>query len=175
MSNQIYTKHYNIAFFVGILAGIFGAIIKWGWEVPFPPRNPNIPWPSDMMERITPPKIFLDQLGIPSDWTYHFSGIDLPLSIFIVHIGFSVFFAVLYSVLAEKFTFIKMGQGMVCGFFIFLFAHIIVMPLIGHLPPLSQIPFDENLSELFGHLIWFWGIEIARKELRNRFTHEIEK
>lgn len=28
-------RKYTLAFFIGILAGIFGAIVKWGWEVPF--------------------------------------------------------------------------------------------------------------------------------------------
>lgn len=36
---KYFQKRYTLAFFIGILAGIFGA---WGWEVPFPPRNPNV-------------------------------------------------------------------------------------------------------------------------------------
>lgn len=39
---KYFQKRYTLAFFIGILAGIFGAIVKWGWEVPFPPRNPNV-------------------------------------------------------------------------------------------------------------------------------------
>lgn len=36
---KYFQKRYTLAFFI---AGIFGAIVKWGWEVPFPPRNPNV-------------------------------------------------------------------------------------------------------------------------------------
>lgn len=43
---KYFQKRYTLAFFIGILAGIFGAIVKWGWEVPFPPRNPNVFWPA---------------------------------------------------------------------------------------------------------------------------------
>ncbi|BEJ72558.1 hypothetical protein THJ066_04560 [Campylobacter jejuni] len=39
---KYFQKRYTLAFFIGILAGIFGAIVKWGWEVPFPLRNPNV-------------------------------------------------------------------------------------------------------------------------------------
>lgn len=88
-------------FLIGILAGVFGAIVKWGWEVPFPPRNPNVFFPVDAMERVTPPKIFLEQIGAATDWTYVFSGVTQPLSIFIVHVLFSVVFGVMYCVIAE--------------------------------------------------------------------------
>lgn len=172
--DNLMKKHVVLSFFIGILAGVFGAIVKWGWEVPFPPRNPNFPWPLDSLERTTPPKIFLEQLGLPTDLTYVFSGVELPLSIFIVHIGFSVVFAIAYCMIAEYYPRIKMWQGAVFGFFVYLFAHVIVMPLIAEVPSLSQIPLDEHVSELFGHIVWLWAIEIVRRDIRNRITREIE-
>lgn len=33
-------------------------------------------------------------------------------------------------------------------------------------------PWYEHVSEIVGHLIWFWSIEIIRRDLRNRMTHE---
>ena len=56
-------RRIGLAYLIGILAGIFGAIVKWGWEVPFPPRNPFVFFPLDAGERVTPPKIFLEQFG----------------------------------------------------------------------------------------------------------------
>ena len=44
------------------------------------------------------------------------------------------------------------------------------MLLMGLVPPLMQIPFDEQISELFGHLWWLWIIEIVRHDLRYRIT-----
>ena len=49
------------------------------------------------------------------------------------------------------------------------------MPLIAEVPPLSEIPFDEHLSEIFGQIVWLWGMEIVRRDIRNRITKEIEE
>ena len=171
-------RHFILAFFIGIVAGIFGGIVKWGWEVPFPPRDPSVPWPVDALNaageplRTVPPNIFLEQIGLGDwvNWTYIFSGTELPLGTFIVHIGFSVVFALMYCLIAEIWPRITMWYGAVFGFFVYLFAHVIVMPLIAEVPPLSQIPFDEHLSEIFGHIVWLWGMELVRRDLRGRFV-----
>ncbi|MBP2630660.1 MAG: putative rane protein domain [Firmicutes bacterium] len=165
-------RRVGLSVLIGIITGIIGAIAKWGWEVPFPPRNPDIFFPIGELSRVTPPKVFLDMLGLPSDWTYTFSGVIQPLSVFIVHVGFSLVFALTYCVIAEYWPRIKMWQGTVFGFFCYVGAHVIVMPLIGLVPPLSELPFDEHLSELFGHFWWLWIIEVARRDLRNRMTGE---
>lgn len=34
-------RRLKIAVLVGIIAGFFSGIIKFGWEVPFPPRTPR--------------------------------------------------------------------------------------------------------------------------------------
>ena len=178
-------RKYFLAFLIGILAGVFSAIVKWGWEVPFPPRANNPVWPEGATDRAVPPNIFLEQIGL-GDWvhveqagqvvnqglTYVFSGFTMPLCTFIIHVGFSVVFAVLYCVIAEAWPRIKMWQGAVFGVGVYLFAHVIVMPLIAETPPLSQIPFDENLSEFFGHIVWLWAIEIVRRDIRNRITKQ---
>lgn len=169
MSNPA-KRRVGLAVFLGIVTGIVGGFAKWGWEVPFPPRDPNVFWPIGAMERVTPPKVFLDMLGLPSDWSYVFSGVSQPLSVFIVHIGFSITFALIYCVAAEYFPKIKLGYGMVYGFFCYIGAHVITMPLMGLVPPLAQIPFDEQISEIFGHLWWLWMIETVRHDLRYRIT-----
>ncbi len=166
-------RHVGLSIILGIITGIIGAIAKWGWEVPFPPRDPNVFWPLDAMSRVTPPKVLLDMFGAP-DLTYHFSGVDQPLSIFMVHVGFSIIFGIMYCVIAEYWPRIKMWQGCVFGFAVYILAHNVVMPLMGLVPPVSQIPFDEQASELFGHLWWLWIMEIARRDLRNRITGELD-
>ena len=164
-------RHVGLAVLIGIITGIIGAIAKWGWEVPFPPRDPNVFWPLDATTRVTPPKVLLDMMGVP-DASYIFSGVQLPVDVFTVHVLFSIIFAVGYCVIAEYWPRIKMWQGCGSGFFVYLLAHVIVMPLMGLTPPTADIPFDENLSELFGHLWWLWIMEIARRDLRNRMTGE---
>ena len=34
------SRRYGVAIFVGIIAGIISAFVKWGAEHPFPPRSP---------------------------------------------------------------------------------------------------------------------------------------
>ena len=58
-------RRVGLSVLIGIIVGIIGAIAKWGWEVPFPPRDPNIFWPVDAMSRVTPPKVVLDMLHMP--------------------------------------------------------------------------------------------------------------
>lgn len=177
-------RRVKLSIIIGIIAGIVGGFVKWGWEVPFPPRNPLVPWPlegmtgavetADGFMRVTPPSVFLEQIGIdPSNFlTYTFSGIELPLSIFLVHIGFSVIFGLIYCVAAEYWPRVTMWQGTVFGVGVYIFAHCIVMPLQGLVPPFTQIPFDENFSELFGHIFWLWVMELVRRDLRNRITKQ---
>lgn len=33
-------RRVGVAVLVGLIAGIFSGIVKFGWEVPFPPRTP---------------------------------------------------------------------------------------------------------------------------------------
>lgn len=161
-------KHVCLAVFLGVIVGIIGAFAKWGWEVPFPPRNPTVFFPVDALSRVTPPQVWLEQLGLNTDLTYVFSGVVQPLSIFIVHVGFSVVFGILYCVLVEYFPRVKMWQGTVFGFVVYILAHVVVMPLMGLTPPLSELPFDEHVSELFGHVFWMWVMELVRHDLKYR-------
>ncbi|MDO4881408.1 MAG: DUF1440 domain-containing protein [Capnocytophaga sp.] len=165
---------------IGAFIGLIGAFVKWGWEVPFPPRNPYEGFPYEgmtgavmnngVLERVTPPQVFLEQLGLPYDWTYTFSGIELPLSIFIVHILFSVVFGIIYCVASEYFPIVRMWYGAVFAIISNVLAHIIVMPLIGLVPPLTEIPFDENLSEMLGHIFWVLVMELCRRGIEAKYN-----
>lgn len=46
------------------------------------------------------------------------------------------------------------------------------MPALGTVPAPWDQPWQEHVSEFFGHIIWMWSIEIVRRDLGNRFTHE---
>lgn len=162
-------------YIIGVIVGIIGGFAKWGWEIPFPPRNPNVGFPLEgmtgavvqdgVLQRVTPPQVFLEMLNLPHDWTYHFSGIELPLSIFIVHMLFSVFFGVLYCVLAEKFPIISLFYGAIFAIFVNFFSHCLVMPLLGLVPSVLEQPFDEHFSEIFGHIFWLFVMDLCRRSL----------
>ncbi|SRW71107.1 inner membrane protein YagU [Shigella sonnei] len=58
------------------------------------------------------------------------------------------------------------------GLIVTVAVHGIFCPALNLTPPLTQLPFDEYASEILGHIFWFWIIEIMRRDLRNRITHE---
>ena len=91
-------RRYATALLVGLIGGLFSAIVKFGWEVPFPPRTPE-------RNATKPPQQLLQQLGLSEDFTHtlvHFNGNGLPIMSFIVHFSFAIVFAVLYCVVAER-------------------------------------------------------------------------
>lgn len=159
-------RRYCIAIFIGIIGGIVSGIVKLGWEVMFPPR---------VVERLTPPQILLENMGVHvKDMTYQFSGWILNYGNFIIHFGFSIVCAIIYCYIAEIWPKIKLWQGCAAGLVFWFGAHILIMPLMGLTPSAIQLPFDEQISEIFGHIIWMWVIEIVRRDLRNRITRRLD-
>lgn len=63
-------RRYGVAIFVGIIAGFISAFVKWGAEVPLPPRTFT-----GGRNEFNPPYLFLrDYLGIdPTSTVYTFS------------------------------------------------------------------------------------------------------
>ncbi len=161
-------RRYATAVLVGIITGCIGAIVKFGWEVPFPPRTPE-------RNATNPPQAFAELFGVPPDIThatYEFSGNALPWFSFLMHFGFSIGFAVIYCVVAEQWPRIKLWQGVAYGLVVWVLWHWLLMPALGVVPPLWDQPLAEHGSELFGHAAWMWVIELTRRDLRNRITHE---
>ncbi|MFV8908570.1 DUF1440 domain-containing protein [Serratia fonticola] len=161
-------RRYGVALFVGIIGGILSAFVKWGAEVPLPPRTL-----SDGRAEFNPPYLFLrDYLEIdPTGTVYTFSE-HIINPVMVTHVIFSLVFAIGYCLVAEVFPKIKLWQGVLAGIIATVAVHGISFPLLGLTPPLSMLPFDEYLSEILGHIFWFWVIEIVRRDLRNRITHE---
>ena len=161
-------RRYGVAFFVGIIAGVMSAFVKWGAEVPLPPRTF-----SGGRDEFNPPYLFLrDYLGIdPTHAVYQFSE-HIINPVHITHIIFSLVFAIGYCLVAEVFPKVKLWQGALAGIIATVAVHWISFPLQALTPPLSGLPLDEYVSELLGHIFWFWAIEMIRRDLRNRITHE---
>lgn len=161
-------RRFKVAALVGLIAGAFSAIVKFGWEVPFPPRTPE-------RNEVNPPQTMLEQLGFSPDIaraTIEFNGWDLPIASFIVHFGFAIAFGLIYCIAAEVWPAIKLWQAAAFGLFIWVFFHILLMPAMGTVPAPWDQPWQEHFSEALGHVIWMWSIEIVRRDLRNRITHE---
>ena len=162
-------RKYAVAALVGLIGGIISAIVKFGWEVPLPPRTPE-------RNATNPPQALLEWLGMNPSIThasYTFNGnTGLPWVSFLIHFGFSIAFAIIYCVIAERFPQIKLWQGVAFGLLVWVAFHVIFMPAIGIVPAPWDQPWQEHFSEIPGHMIWMWVIEIIRRDLRNRITHE---
>lgn len=161
-------RRVGVAFWVGIIAGIFSAIVKFGWEVPFPPRTPE-------RNATNPPQALWELLGMSpetSHATYSYLGNELPYWSFVIHFGFAIFFAVAYCLVAEYWPAVKLWQGAAVGVVLYAAFHVALMPAMGIVPAPWNQPFGEHFSEFFGHIVWMWSIEIVRRDLRNRITGE---
>lgn len=178
----IFTKHYNedskqrgvlkltkrqmgIFIYAGIIGGLLSGIVKLGWEVMFPPRTPE-------RNATNPPQELLQQLGFSSEFThqtYTFSNMELPWVSFIVHFSFSIVIAIIYCILVKKYAYLAMGQGAVFGIAIWVLFHLIIMPIMHTVPAVWDQPFQEHLSEFFGHIVWMMTIELVRQHFVYRY------
>ncbi len=167
-------RNVKVAALVGVIGGVFSAIVKFGWEVPFPPRTPA-------RNATNPPQTMLEWFGMSpeqSHTTVSFNLNDnLPIYSFIIHFSFAIVFALLYCIAAEYFPKIKLWQGAAFGLLVWIGAHVVFMPLLGWVP--SPFPWveggqtwSEHFSEALGHVVWLWSIEIVRRDLRNRITRQ---
>ena len=188
MSNET-TKRFGLAALLGIPIGIMSAFVKWGGEFPLPPRSPHDMFnaacgPESLIRAadqidcsrnfLNPPSVFLrDYLGITDPYAaiYEFAGHAFNYVHF-THILFSIVFAVAYCVVAERFLKIMLWQGVAAGILVNIAVHVITLPILGLTPPLLTLPWYEHVSEFVGHALWFWSIELMRRDLRNRITHE---
>ena len=148
-------RRVGTAIIVGIIGGFFSAIVKFGWEVPFPPRTPE-------RNATNPPQQLLEQLGMTPEQSHTavtFNGNEgLPIYSFIIHFSFAIVFAVFYCVMAEYYKSITLWQGAAFGLLVWVGAHLVLMPLTGTVP--SPFPWvaggqtwAEHFSEALGHVI----------------------
>jgi putative membrane protein len=148
------TDAYTTAALAGFVGGNLSSFVKWGTEIPFPPREAG---------RIPPPYAILTWLGLRAeDMTYVFSGHTINYGVALVHQAFSIVFGLLYCLLAVPFPRVTLGQGMAFGLAVTLLFHGVLLPLGGWAPQLWAISGHEAVSELLGHLLWAWTIELVR-------------
>ena len=146
----------------GVVAGLSSGAIKMGWESLFPPRKPD---------REVPLVTFLQQRGVdPDSATYTYNGNQVPWGVLAVHFGFSVVTVAAYSVAAEYLPRTKLWAGAAYGLGAFVVAHEIVLPRLGLSPAAKDLPVEEHVSELLGHVVWLLEAEQIRKAVRLAIT-----
>ena len=93
-------RRIGTAIVVGIIGGFFSAIVKFGWEVPFPPRTPGL------RSDTNPPQSMLEWFGMSYDTSHTmvtFNNNQLPIMSFIVHFSFAIAFGLIYYIATEYF------------------------------------------------------------------------
>ena len=145
--------------YASIIGGLLSGIVKLGWEVMLPPRTP-------IRNATNPPQELLQHLGFSSNFThmtYQFSEQQMPWISFIVHFSFSIIIAIIYILLVKRYSKISMLYGSIFGILIWIVFHLILMPLMHVVPSMFNQPFQEHLSEIFGHIVWMMVIELIRR------------
>jgi putative membrane protein len=145
------------AIWAGLVGGCLASFTKWGVETILPARRPDRP---------SPPVEMLKSLGLHADaMTYRYSGQTMNYGAVATHQVFSMTFGVLYAVLAERYPAVTWGRGTGFGLVVTGAFHGVVLPLGGWAPPIWKLPADELSSEMFGHLLWAWTIDVGRREV----------
>jgi putative membrane protein len=156
------TQHIFLAIYIGIIAGIISALVKSGFEDLFPPRT---------VETLPPPIVLLEKLGFHvNNMTYHWMDYTINWGGNGVHILFSISIAIIYCILNEYFIKTKMLHGIVFGIAVSVFAHGLIVPLLGLSGWLWTAGPEALISEFIGTGFWIWSIEAIRQNLRNSFV-----
>ncbi|ATH61860.1 DUF1440 domain-containing protein [Staphylococcus pasteuri] len=148
---------YKNVLITGIVGGFLGGAVKMGWEALMPPRTPE-------RDEEPPPMTLLNQLGLPENIknaTYHYNGNDIPLTIMGVHYGFSIVNAISYTLIAEKCPQVKALNGSIFGIIVNIAFHEYLLPKLSLTPKVEDLPKEERLSELLGHIIWMNTIDFV--------------
>ncbi|MCO5360337.1 DUF1440 domain-containing protein [Staphylococcus pasteuri] len=148
---------YKNVLITGIVGGFLGGAVKMGWEALMPPRTPE-------RDEEPPPMTLLNQLGLPENIknaTYHYNGNDIPLTIMGVHYGFSIVNAMSYALIADKCPQVKALNGSIFGIIVNIALHEYLLPKLSLTPKVEDLPKEERLSELLGHIIWMNTIDFV--------------
>ena len=141
----------------GLLGGTLSGFFKLGWEILLPPRTP-------IRNETNPPQYLLQQLGFSKEFTHRyfiFSKQKVQHISLMMHFGFSIVFSFIYVILVQYSTIFSIGQGSVYGIVIWILFHLLIMPILKTIPSIWNQPLSEHFSELLGHIIWGFVIQIC--------------
>lgn len=158
--------NWRIIIWVTLVGGFISSLVKWGSEVNTPPRMPG---------EISPPGAHIDAwlgwLGFNQhSMDYVYQGHSILGAVTLYHWLFSFAFALVYVVASIYWPKIRCAFGALYGVIITVLAHGVFIPWLGFRNPvyadgkvgwLWNLNFEENVSELLGHIYWSFSIEIS--------------
>lgn len=156
-------RNVGLAIWAGIVAGVISALVKSGFETLIPPRT---------ITTTPPPVVLLEKLGINVDaMTYEWMGYSINWGGNGVHVVFSVVIAIIYCVAVEFLPRARLGHGIAFGVGVSVFAHGLVVPLLGLSGWLWFAGPQALISEFAGTAFWIWTIEAVRRDRRYGLPH----
>lgn len=143
---------------VGIVAGVAATAVKTLCEAISPPRAPGVNSP------------LLNGLDIVS---VKMTGVQLlemvkPVAEKTLHWFFGVSAGCVYAVLAEKFSLIRAGRGLLFGVAFWVGLHEIALPLMGWSLTPAKMTLWEQGNELVSHCFYGLTLELVRRGLRSK-------
>ncbi len=168
----------GVIFWTTIVGGFISSLVKWGSEVNMPPRPPG---------ELSPPGAHINDWGQyfmyngkafdQHSLDYIYQGNNVLAAVTIYHWLFSFAFTFTYVLFSIWWPRIRWGWGAFYGLITTAWAHWLMIPLLGYRYP-SYIPenanggkavtgwawnlnWEENLSEIIGHIYWSFSIEIC--------------
>jgi len=151
-------RNIELAIWAGIVAGVISALVKSGFETLIPPRT---------LSTTPPPVVLLEKLGFNvNTMTYEWMGYSINWGGNGVHILFSIVMAIIYCVAVEFLPRARMLHGVGFGVGVSVFAHGLVVPLLGLSGWLWLAGSQALISEFVGTAFWIWTIEAVRRDRR---------
>ena len=83
-----------------------------------------------------------------------------------IHYGFSIAHAFAYAILAERYSKVTVLRGSLFGIAINIAFHEYLLPRVGLTPEIDELPKEERISELLGHIVWMNAIDYVRSALK---------
>ncbi|MWV61456.1 DUF1440 domain-containing protein [Helicobacter saguini] len=162
-----------ISFFLGLVIGFIGCIIRLGWEVLFP----NLQGFSINADSIAAsifaflnvtPELLVQKIVFSS-------GYEWSVFYIVTNIMISITFGVIYSVIVEFCLKMKFAQGLLFAFLMWVVFFLIILPLFGFIHNFYadfKVDFLFLFNTLCECLLMFWIMELSRRDLRNRLISE---
>lgn len=146
----------------GVIGGLLAGAVKMGWEGLVPPRTPE-------RDEEPPPVTMMKVFNVPDKIrhaSYVYNDNEVPLAVMGIHYGFSVTNATLYALLSEQSESVTAWKGGLFGIGVHVLFHEFVLPKLKLTPERDELPPEEHFSELLGHMVWMYTIDLVRKSVK---------
>lgn len=168
---QVYTnlsKIYRvwISLFIGVIVGSIGSVVRIGWEVLFPL---SLQMPLDSNAEYILQLLCIDVSLLSLKYVFS-DGYEWSVVYLVWQFLFSIFFSLFYILFAEFWQKLKFAHGIFYGIMLWLCVYVLFLPLCGFVKIDSM--FSYYVCSFIESLLWIWIIELTRRDLRNRITHE---